>query len=380
MDLKDMREQLDQIDSRMTELFLQRMEICGKIADYKKETGKAVYDSRREREKLNSVVGMADDEFKRDVFSLFNSVMDLSRSYQIRRIGAEDELGRRIDEAIRNTPKEFPEFPVVACQGTEGAHSMIACEKLFASPTIMYFSTFDSVFTAIEKGLCRFGILPIENSTAGSVNQVYDLMMQHKFSIVRSVRLKVDHALLAKPGTKIEDIKEIVSHEQAISQCDAFLDTLPGVKITACENTATASKMVAESDRTDLAALASYVCADIYGLECLKECVQNSGNNYTRFICISKDLEIYPGSDKTSIMAVAPHKPGALYRILSHFYALGMNMTKLESRPLPDRNFEFMFYFDLEKSVYSPDFTRTMEEIRAACERFEYLGSYYEEI
>ncbi|MBQ4361727.1 MAG: chorismate mutase [Lachnospiraceae bacterium] len=380
MDLKELRGRIDEIDEQIVRLFQKRMHVCADIADYKKQKGKAVFDSKREREKMNALVAMAEDDMKRDVFSLFSSIMDLSKSYQTRRIGRTDGIGKRITEAIGNTPKVFPEFPVVACQGTEGAHSMIACEKLFASPTIMYFNTFDAVFTAIEKGLCQYGILPIENSTAGSVNQVYDLMMKHRFSIVRAVRLKVDHSLLVKPGTKMQDIREVVSHEQAISQCDGFLGTMPGVRVTVCENTAVASKMVAESDRSDLAALASYVCADIYGLECLQENVQDSGHNYTRFICISKDLEIYPGADKTSIMAVTPHKPGALYRLLAHFYALGMNMTKLESRPLPDKNFEFMFYFDLEKSVYAPDFTATMDEIEAACERFEYLGSYYEEV
>ena len=234
------------------------------------------------------------------------------------------------------------------------------------------------MFTAIEKGLCQYGVLPIENSSAGSVNQVYDLMMKHRFSIVRSVRLRVDHSLLVKPGTALADIREVYSHEQAISQCSEFLANMPGVKVTACENTAVAADMVAKSGRSDVAALASYVCADIYGLECLKENVQDKGDNATRFICISKNLEIYPGADKTSIMAVTAHKPGALYRLLSYFYALGMNMTKIESRPLPERNFEFMFYFDLEKSVYAPDFTQTIVEINEACERFEYLGSYSE--
>ena len=380
MDLNELRDELDVIDEQIVDLFQKRMEVCGEIAEVKKESGKAVYDSRREREKMNSLIKMTQDDFKRDVFSLYTSIMDLSKSYQTRKIGKSGELGRKIAAALEQTPKEFPEFPVVACQGTEGAHSMIACEKLFASPTIMYFNSFDAVFTAIEKGMCKFGVLPIENSTAGSVNQVYDLMMEHKFFIVRSVRLKVDHSLLVKPGTKKEDIREIVSHEQAISQCDSFLEKFPGVKVTACENTAVAAQKVAQSDRQDIAALASYVCADLYGLECLEKNVQNTGNNYTRFICISKDLEIYPGADKTSIMAVTPHKPGALYRLLSHFYALGMNMTKLESRPLPDRNFEFMFYFDLEKSVYAPDFTTTMDELEGACEQFEYLGSYYEDV
>ena len=378
MNLNELRMQIDGIDDRMLELFQQRMEVSKSIAEVKKEMGKAVYDSARERDKINSLIAKADQEMKRDVFSFFSSVMDLSRSCQTRLLDFDSDLALRITDAIENTPKVFPDFPVVACQGLEGAHSMLACSKMFTSPTIMYFDTFDAVFTAIEKGLCQYGVLPIENSSAGSVNQVYDLMMKHRFSIVRSVRLRVDHSLLVKPGTALADIREVYSHEQAISQCSEFLANMPGVKVTACENTAVAADMVAKSGRSDVAALASYVCADIYGLECLRENVQDKGDNATRFICISKNLEIYPGADKTSIMAVTAHKPGALYRLLSYFYALGMNMTKIESRPLPERNFEFMFYFDLEKSVYAPDFTQTIVEINEACERFEYLGSYSE--
>ena len=236
------------------------------------------------------------------------------------------------------------------------------------------------MFTAIEKGLCRYGVLPIENSTAGSVNKVYDLMMKHKFSIVRSIRLKVDHCLVGKEGAKLSDIKEVISHEQAINQSAEFLKSLGDIKITFCENTAEAAKTVAESGRSDLAALCSRSCASIYGLSCLEDNVQDQGSNFTRFICISKEMEIYPGADKTSIMAVTAHIPGALFKLLSRFYAFGVNLTKLESRPLPDKNFEFMFYFDIEKSVYSPEFVRMIEEIGELCERFEYLGSYSEVI
>ena len=236
----------------------------------------------------------------------------------------------------------------------------------------------DRIYAAIEKGLCRYGVIPLENSTAGSVNAVYDLMMQHNFRIVRSVRLKIDHCLLAKPGTKLSDIKEIYSHEQAISQCGRFLQSLPGVTVVRCENTAVAAKRVAESDRTDIAALSSRACVGLYGLESLASSVQDQGNNYTRFICIAKDLEIYPGADRTSLMMVLPHKPGSLYKVLSRFYALGINMNKLESRPLPERDFEFMFYFDLETSVYSPQFQQLMGELPGLCEEFSYLGSYRE--
>jgi chorismate mutase/prephenate dehydratase len=202
--------------------------------------------------------------------------------------------------------------------------------------------------------------------------------MKHKFNIVRSVRLKVDHNLLAIKGTKIENIKEIFSHEQAINQCADFIKSLGQVTVHVVENTAVAAKMVADSGRSDFAALSSRSCANLYGLQCLAGSVQDKGNNYTRFICISKNLEIYPGADRTSIMLVTAHRPGALYKVLSHFYSLGINLVKLESRPLPDRDFEFMFYFDLDASVYNPALAQLLCELEGMCEEFQYLGSYTE--
>ena len=242
----------------------------------------------------------------------------------------------------------------------------------------MYFKNFEGIFTAIEQGLCQYGILPIENSTAGSVKKVYDLMIHHKFSIVRTFRLKIDHNLLANPGAELSGINEIYSHEQAIHQCGAFLFKLLNVKIIPVENTATAAKMVADSGRTDVAAISSRSCMELYGLINLASSIQDEGNNRTRFICISKNLEIYPGSDKTSIMMVLNHRPGALYRVLARLYALGINVTKLESRPIPDRDFEFMFYFDLDTSIYSLEFVQLMCELDELCEEFTYLGSYCE--
>jgi chorismate mutase/prephenate dehydratase len=234
------------------------------------------------------------------------------------------------------------------------------------------------VFSAIENGECRYGVLPIENSTAGSVKKVYELMLHHRFYIVKSVRLKVDHNLLSKKGVKLSEIKEIISHEQAISQSTSFLRSLPGVKVTVVANTAVAAKMVAESDRRDLAALSSRFCAELYGLDTLESAVQDMGNNYTRFICISKAPEVYPGADKISLMLVTPNKPGALYHVLSCFNSLGINMTKLESCPIPDRDFESMFYFDFTVSVYSDTLKRLLCELEARSEKFRLLGAYSE--
>ena len=378
MDLQDYRKEIDAIDDEMVRLFSKRMDVAARIADYKKAENLPIFVPAREREKLTDVAQKAGPEMANYTRVLYSMLFELSRSYQSKRTSQLTHQYHSILSSIENTPKLFPQTPMVACQGVEGAFSQIACEKIFKSPVILYFKNFEAVFSAIDKGLCQYGILPIENSTAGSVKKVYDLMISHNFSIVRTFRMKVDHNLLAKKGTKLSDIREIYSHEQAINQCSEFLQSLEGVTVVPVANTAVASEMVANSGRNDVAALSSRACAELYGLTCLKSSVQDNDNNHTRFICISKNLEIYPGADKTSIMMVLPHRPGALYRVLARLYALGINVTKLESRPLPDRDFEFMFYFDLETSIYSEEFIQLMCELDELCEDFKYLGSYSE--
>ena len=380
MELNNYRDQLDTIDKELLRLFIERMAIAGEIAQWKQQNRMPVLDLRREKEKLRAMEEMSPEDLKEYSVSLFSLMMELSRSYQNRIIHPASAETRAIEQALKETPQLFPETAIVACQGVEGAYSGIACEKLFKRPSIFYFSSFDAVFSAIEKGLCRYGVIPVENSTAGTVNAVYDLMRKHDFRIVRSVRVKIDHNLLVKPGTKPEDIREIYSHAQAIAQCSAFLQSMPNVKVIPCENTAVAAKKVAESQDKGIAALSSRSCSKLYGLEILKADVQDSGNNHTRFICISKNLEIYPGADRTSLLMVLPHEPGSLYRLLSRFNALGINLTKLESRPMPERSFEFMFYFDLDTSVYSPRFIQLMGELPDISEEHEYLGSYSEVI
>lgn len=381
MDLKELREQIDEIDRELVPLFIKRMNVSAGVAEYKRSCGMRVLDPSRERALLEKISEAAGEEFEEYARTLYSTILDLSRSYQYHRLGAETPLYREITNAIEQTPKLFPDRATVACQGVEGAYSQIAAERLFKAPSILFFSNWEKVFTAIESGMCRYGVIPIENSTAGSVKQVYDLMISRKFRIVRTVRIKIDHNLLVKPGVELSEIREIVSHEQAISQCSAFLATLgSNVKITRVENTAKAAEMVAGSDRRDLASLSSRSCAGQYGLQILRSAVQDNGNNHTRFICITNQTEIYPGADRTSLMVVTAHKPGALYRMLSRFNALGINLLKLESRPIPDRDFEFMFYFDLEASVYSPKLAQLLSELEAECDEFSYLGSYSEVI
>jgi chorismate mutase/prephenate dehydratase len=203
-------------------------------------------------------------------------------------------------------------------------------------------------------------------------------MTKHNFNIVRSARIKINHCLLAKKGTTLSSVREIFSHEQAISQCSEFLSSLKGVKVTRCENTAMAAKMVSESDRTDVAALSSKSCAELYGLDCLESVVQDSQNNHTRFVCISKNLEIYPGANRTSIVLSTTNTPGALYKVMSKFASLGINIIKLESRPIVGRSFEFNFYFDLDTPVYSEKFAQLLFELEGNVSGFRYFGSYSE--
>lgn len=378
MELKDLREQMDGVDKELLALFTRRMELSGEIAGYKRQHDLPVLDAARERQKLQDVAGQLPEAMQEYGMNLYSLLFELSRSYQNRCLNKTSPLTQEIARAIAETEPLFPPSAMVACQGVEGAYSQLACEKLFRRPNVLYFSNFEAVFAAIDKGLCRYGVIPLENSTAGSVNMVYDLMMRHNFRIVRSVRLKVDHNLLSKPGVALEDIQEVYSHEQAISQCSAFFQAHPQIRVVRCANTAEAAQLVAQSDRRDIAALSSRSCAELYGLNCLLSACQDQKNNYTRFICIGKNLEIYPGADRTSLMVVLPHRPGSLYKLLSRFYALGINLNKLESRPLPDRDFEFMFYFDLDTSVYSPQFMELMGELDDVCESFAYLGSYSE--
>ncbi|MEG6617263.1 prephenate dehydratase domain-containing protein [Peptococcaceae bacterium 1198_IL3148] len=380
MDIKKLREEINQIDSQLVELFLKRMNTAADIASYKIENQLPVFDSQREREVLNRIAELAGEEMESYASQLYNTLFDLSRAYQNQLIPHNSQLAQEIKAATCDLTQSFPTKARVACQGTEGSYSQQAGDKLFSLPALMFFNDFEAIFQAVEKGLCEYGILPVENSLAGTVVPVYDLMERYKFYIVRSIRLRINHALLAKPGVALGDIREIVSHEQAIRQCSEFLKAHPQIKVTYFSNTAAAAKYVAAANRHDLAAISSECCAKLYGLDILSDHIQNRDNNYTRFICISKTMKIYPGANKISVMLTLPHKSGSLYTLLAKFSALGLNLTKLESRPMTGRDFEFLFYFDFEASAYSPQTVNLLSQLDANLEKFIFLGSYSEVI
>ena len=379
-ELSDLRQQIDAIDAQIFELFSERANVAEQVAAYKRETGMRVFDPSRERAKVADAATRVPKDLSTYAQVLMELLMEASRARQHELLDdpSENPVLTKIAAVRRDTPELFPPTARVSCQGVEGAYSQIAAEKIFRRPLISYSPTFDGVFRSVEQGLANYGVLPLENSTAGSVNQMFDLMMEHSFYIVRSTRVKVDHNLLANPGATLEGIRDVYSHEQAINQCSEFLSGLPDVRVHVCENTAIAAERVAESGRTDVAALSSLPCAGLYGLDVLFPSVQDRDNNYTRFACISKNLEIYPGANRTSLMIVLPHVPGTLYKLLAKFYALDINLLKLESRPIPERDFEFMFYFDIECPAAAPEFFSLMSTLEGICQEYRYLGSYAE--
>ena len=389
-DIKESRAEIDALNRELVEKFCRRMDVAADVADYKREHGLPVYDRTREREILADMADLAGDDYRYYAKIFFTVMMDLSKARQSNLLAADhaeshpEDVSERILRAMENTPSLFPDGGKVACQGVEGAYSQIAADRLFSLPRIRYYGTFGDVFEAVEKGDCDFGVLPIENSTYGTVNEVYDLMQKYNFCIVRSIKLRIDHRLLAKHGTKLENIREVYSHSQALGQCRRFLEAHPEIKTHVCRNTAeaaaTVAKMCAEEGRDDVAAIASESCASLYSLEQIADgnTIMNAGRNDTRFICIAKDLKIFPGATKISLMLTLPHEPGSLYATLAKFTAQGVNLTKLENRPIEGRDFDMRFYFDFEASPAEERIRYLLDDLEMSCETFAFLGGYSE--
>ena len=377
MELSEIRTKIDAVDDQLLDLFLQRMELSEEVAAYKNEHNLPILNKAREREILAKVTEKSGEK-ERYAYHLFSTLFELARSRQAELINAPTRVQSQVEASLAAGGPVFPQTGLVACQGVEGANSQVACDKLLPRGNIVYVKSFEAVVAAVESGLCKFGVLPIENSSNGSVRTVYGLLQSHNLSIVRSTRLCIRHELLTLPGVKMEDITEIYSHEQAIGQCSKFLNGLNGVRVIPCANTAVAAKMVAESGSRHAAAISSHPCAELYGLECLNDRIQDSDNNYTRFICITKDPVIYAGANRISLIIACDNKPGALYEILSKLAALNINMTKLESCPVSGRNFEFIFFLELEASIQDPSVLPMLRELERSCASFNFLGSYTE--
>ena len=245
-DIKELRGSIDSTDAKIVELLKERMQLSREVAEYKREKNVPVFDGARERALLDKIEDMAGEECGGYARRLYITMLELSRAYQNKILEPTSSLSKAVSEALESTPKMFPERAFVACQGVEGAYSQQACDKLFKKPSIMYCTTFESVFQTVKNGLCKYGVVPVENSNAGTVNLIYELMEKYNMTIVKSTNLQVLHSLLGNT-TDISKIKEIFSHPQAIAQCSDFLGNHKDIKVTPVENTAVAAKMVRDS-------------------------------------------------------------------------------------------------------------------------------------
>ena len=377
MDLSQIREQIDRVDDQLLDLFLQRMDLAEAVAAYKNEHHLPILNRGREREILAWAAKRSGDR-ERYTHHLFTTLFQLARARQAELLSAPTQVEGLVREALAAGEAVFPQTGTVACQGVEGANSQTACDRLLPRGEIVYEKTFEAVAEAVESGKCRFGVLPFENSSNGSVRAAYELLQDHRLWVARTVRLCIRHELLALPGARLEDIREIYSHEQAIGQCSRFLHGLQGVKVIPCGNTAMAAQKVAECGSPHIAAISSHPCAALYGLRPLRDDIQNSDNNYTRFFCVTRQPVIYPGANRISLILACDNQPGALYDILAKLAALGINMTKLESCPVTGRNFEYIFFLEMEASVLEPGVLPMLESLERECEGFHFLGNYAE--
>ena len=376
MELDEIRERIDAVDENMLALFLERMVLSDRVAAYKRAHSLPLTNKTREREILARVTENT-GALEPYVHQFFTNLFELSKARQAELNAGASRIRALVEQALAAPEEAFPRTGVIACQGIEGSNSQAAADKLFPRGNIVYVKSFEAAFNAVESGLCQFAVLPIENSTNGSVRAVYNLLQKKRFSIVRGTSLCIRHELMAKPGTRMADVTEIFSHEQALGQCGRYLSTLSGkVKITPCANTALAAKMVAESADSGAAAICSHACAELYGLETLSDDIQDSDNNYTRFICVTKKPAIYAGANRISLILACQNKPGALNEILSKLAAHGVNMSKLESCPVTGGNFEFEFFMELDASVREPGVLPLLEELERISESFLFLGNY----
>ena len=379
-ELANVREEIDGLDREIVSLLGRRLRLADAVADAKAMSGRPVTDPVREREILARVTEQAGPDLACGVRRVYSTLFGVSKARQRLRLKRDCPLLQELPNAERRAGSAFPETALVACSGGEGSYAQQAAAQIFAVPKILYFNGFESVFEAVEKGLCAYGVLPVENSSAGSVTAVYDLMQRHRFHIVRGVRLKVHHVLLANRGTKLADVREVASHPQALSQCAAFLKAHRDLRVVPSVNTAVAAQELSASGRTDVAVIASRACAELYGLEVLSEEIMDSSFNYTRFICIARELAVYPKANRFSLMLSLPHRAGSLSDVLDRFASSGINLTKLESRPVLGSDFEFRFIFEFEASPDDAAVQALLAELSTdpEIEHFTFLGAYKE--
>lgn len=376
MDLTSLRGEIDRIDRQLLSLFEERMDIVREVAQYKKEQGLPVFHPEREQQVLDQAAGRAKAPYKTDAHVLFTTLMELSKFHQKMQISEPGPVALQIREALSTAP-HTSSHPKIACQGIEGAYSHIAAETLFPYGEIRFTREFEDVCKEVESGSVDCGFLPIDNSNAGSVSAVYNLIKKYDFYINHGIKVRVDHCLAVKPGVTSDQIQEVYSHEQALRQCTGFFERHPEYSPCEYSNTALAAKHVSELDKP-AAAICSQKSAEIYGLEILEKGIQNTGENYTRFICISKKMQLHENANTVSVAVAISNQPNSLYRLLTAFSAAGVDLTKIESKPLGTKNFDVIFYIDFFGNLRTPEIYNLVNSLDGEFEFFKFLGNYPE--
>ena len=376
MDLSQVRQEIDRVDSEIFSLLRQRMELSQKVAQAKMAGGQAVRNRKREEEVL-ARADQACAPYGSQGQMVYQTIFEVSRDLQHQMLGSGAALRELLQTAQGRQLASCPQR--VVCQGVAGAYSHMAAEKLFPKGDIFFTQQFEGVFQAVERGEAQFGVVPVENSLAGSVNEVFDLIFAHQLYLYQALELPVSHCLAAKPGTGLADVRCVLSHHQGLAQCEQYCSS-HGWKTRAFSNTAAAAQWVAGSGEKDCAAICSVRAAKIFGLEILEKNIQDSPHNRTRFIVVSRDLYIGPQADKISLSFTLPHVAGSLYNVLSRFALHGLSLTKIESRPIRERNFEYRFYVDFLGSIADDDTLRLLCALSEELPSLTVFGNYHENL
>jgi chorismate mutase / prephenate dehydratase len=373
IDLQESRKKIDEVDRKMVELFETRMKLAMDIADYKRSVGKPVYDAAREDEKLTTLMAMTENEFnQKAIADLFKQIMSMSRRLQYMLLNNHDSLGLSAVEKI-TSEKDTK----VAFYGEKGAYTEQAMLEYFNSEvTGIPMSTFGEVMQAIKEGKAEFGVLPIENSSTGTLSDIFDLLSEYDNVIIGEHLVKIEHNLWGIPGAKLSDIKKVYSHLQGLLQCSGFLKQHPEMEqIDGCSTAGSARRVLEENDITQ-AAIASRRAGECHGLSLLQESIHDEDHNTTRFIIISNKKIYKKGAERTSICFALPHKSGSLYHMISHFIYNNINMTKIESRPIAGKAFAYRFFVDIEGGLDDPAVKNALHCIKEEAIEMKILGCY----
>lgn len=374
-DLKELREEIDKIDRQMVSLYQERMEIATGVAEYKIETGKKVFDKEREESKLATLTALGDSDFnKNGIRELFEQIMSMSRKRQYQLLTAHGIYEK--PDFIEVEKLDYRKARIVF-QGTEGAYSQLALKEYFGENTDSYHvETWRDAMEAIRSGEADFAVLPIENSSAGIVSENYDLMVEYDNCIVGEQIIKIDHALLGLPEAELSDITDVYSHPQALMQCGSYLESHREWEKHSLKNTAMAAQKIKADGKKNKAAIASSLTADIYGLKILEESIQENKTNATRFIIVSGKRIFTRDAGKISVCFEIPHESGSLYHMLSHFIYNGINMNRIESRPVQGKNWEYRFFIDFDGNLNDAAVQNALQGLKEETISLKILGNY----